>query len=102
MNELPSLNFPSPIGRNNGRTRRGGQNRGRYSALDIDDMDQIPLMNDEGGVASEEEIEEEKEEVDNTIWQHVGGKKRWQQRMRSHSTLVSLLCGGGWQIMLTK
>lgn len=110
MNELPSLSFPSPNGRaSRMRSSRGhgGQRRGYYTALELSDMDEIPLMGGEVGVASdEEEEEEEKGEVgrggEGRVWQQIGGRKRWQRRMRSHSTLLGLICGGGWQVVLNK
>lgn len=107
MNELPSLNFPSPIGRpNRVRWGRGGKWRGHYTPLEVNDMDEIPLMSDEKGMASdeeEEEVEEEgKEEAEGVVWQRLGSRKKWQQRMRSHMTLLGLICGGGWQVLLAK
>ena len=109
MSDLPSLSFPSPTGWGRDRTRsssrgRGGQGRGRYSALELNDMDldEIPLMNEERGVASDEEREEEKDDVEGTVWHQLGGRRRWQQRMRSHSTLVGLIFGGGWKVVLKK
>ena len=108
MNELPSLNFPSPIGRTN-RMRwggRGGKGRGHYTPLEVNDMDEIPLMSDEKGVVSDEEEEEgeeeAKDEAEGLVWQRLGGRKKWQQRMRSHTTLLGLICGGGWQVVLAK
>lgn len=110
MNEFPSLSFPSPIGRPN-RMRsssrgQGGRGKGHYTSLELSDMDEIPLMSDERGVASDEEEEEEEEEmmeeVEGVVWQRLGGRKRWQRRMRSHTTLLGLICGGGWQVVLAK
>lgn len=108
--ELPSLNFPSPAIRGGGsRTRsssrgRGGKGRGHYSALDLNDMDDIPLVTDRGVASSDDEEaeEEEKEEGEGRMWHQLGGRRRWQQRIRSHSTLLGLICGGGWQVLLTK
>lgn len=82
---------------------RGGKGRGHYTALELSDMDEVPLMSDERGVASdEEEGEEEVEEMEGMVWQRLGGRKKWQRRMRSHTTLLGLICGGGWQVMLAK
>ena len=90
---------------------RGGRGRGHYTSLEIGDMDEIPLM---GGIPSNEEEEggegeEEEEEGMGTgggargvVWNGLGGRKRWQQRMRSHSTLLGLVCGGGWKVVLHK
>lgn len=99
MNELPSLSFPSPLGR---PSRRGGKGRGHYTALELSDMDEVPLMSDERGVASDEEVEEEREEVEGLAWQRLGGRRKWQRRMQSHWTLLGLICGGGWQVVLSK
>ena len=111
MSELPSLSFPSPLslgGGANSRTRpasrgRGGRGRGHYTALELNDMDEIPLMGEEhhGGIHSDEG-EEDEEEMGGAGWERLGGRKRWQQRMRSHSTLLGLICGGGWKVVLTK
>lgn len=92
-------------GASNRRTRasstgRGGRGRGHYSALELNDMDEIPLMGEERGIPSnEEEDDEEEEEV---VWEGLGGRRKWQQRMRSHSTLLGLVCGGGWKVVLKK
>lgn len=112
MYSLPSLNFPSPMG-GSSRTRssyrgRGGKGRGRYSALELNDMDEIPLDMDEGplingrDVPSDEEDEEVEQRTEGVVWERLGGRKRWHQRMRSHSTLLGLICGGGWQVVLSK
>jgi hypothetical protein len=107
MNELPSLNFPSPIGRGSRvRWGKGGKGRGHYTALQLNDMDmdEIPLMSDEMGVVSDEDEEEVelKEEVEGVMWQGLGGRKKWQRRIRSHTTLLGLIFGGGWQVVLAK
>lgn len=123
MSELLSLSSTSL--RRGGRSTtlpssrgRGGRTHGHYTALDIHDMDEIPLVNHEedggGGRVSNDGREEMEEDVDDrddeegvegsssVMWERVGGRKRWQQRMKSHSTLVSLLCGEGWQVLLAK
>lgn len=70
------------------------------------DMDEVPLMSDERGVASdEEEAEEEEDEMKEEgegVWQRLGGRRKWQRRMQSHWTLLGLICGGGWQVVLSK
>ncbi len=111
MDELPSLNFPSPMGgRSRGRPSswgRGGRGRVRYSALEVSDMDDVPLMNEERGVASDEEEEEEGEEGEEKgggvgAWHRLGGRRNWQRQIRSRSSLLGLLFGGGWQVALNK
>ncbi len=37
-----------------------------------------------------------------TVWEGGGSHTRWQRRIRSHSTLVSLLFNGGWVVVLKK
>ena len=109
MDELPSLSFPSPMGGSRSRPSswgRGiGRGRGRYTALEVNDMDDVPLMNEEGGVPSDDEEDEGEGEERGSgkgAWHHLGGRRNWQQQMRSHSTLLGLLFGGGWQIALKK
>ncbi|XP_064393299.1 probable phospholipid-transporting ATPase IIA isoform X2 [Halichondria panicea] len=90
--ELPSLSFPSPWSRNGrGIDTTRGRGRGvRYSALDVKDLDEVPLMSEDGVGGSDEE----------TVWEGGGSHTRWQRRIRSHSTLVSLLFNGGWVVVL--
>ena len=76
---------------------RGAAGGWRYSSLKVGDMDEIPLMRDEGV----EEEEEEQEEESGT-WHQMQGRNRWSQRMMSYSTLLGLICGGGWQVGLSK
>ena len=64
----------------------------RYSALDVKDLDEVPLMSEDGVGGSDEE----------TVWEGGGSHTRWQRRIRSHSTLVSLLFNGGWVVVLKK
>lgn len=109
MNELPSLTFPSPSSRLRGSSRAGGiggRRRGHYAPLELRDMDEVPLMvGDERGGASDEEEEEGGEEEEGKeegkVW-HGVRRKRWQHRMRSRGTLLGLVCGGGWQVVLNK
>ena len=100
------------MGTNRIHSSSSGRGRGRghhYTALELSDMDEVPLMmDDEVGVAnSDEEAEEEEEDEEDEIadgraWGRFGGRRRWQRRIRSHSTLLGLLCGGGWQVGLSK
>lgn len=105
MDELPSLSFPSPRG-GQSRSRslpwgRGGRGRGRYTALEVSDMDDVPLMTGERSVASDEEEQEEEDEDEGEhgrglgAWHSLGGRRNWQQQIRSRSSLLGLLFGVG-------
>ena len=37
-----------------------------------------------------------------SVWLGRGGGRRWQRRIRARSTLFSVLCGGGWRVLLRK
>jgi len=63
----------------------------RYSVLEGRELDEVPLVSEDGGVVSDEE---------ETIWEASG--TRWRRRIQSHSTLVSLLFNGGWSVVLKK
>ena len=56
-------------------------------------MDEVPLMSEDGGGEEDEET---------TLWEGGGSQTKWHRRIRSHSTLVSLLFDGGWQVVLKK
>ena len=92
MDDLPSLNFPPPW-RGTQNSPRGriniGNNHVHYSPLDVGDMDEVPLMSDG---------EEDSDEEETTIWE----SKKWQRRLKSRSTLYTLIFDGGWQLMLKK
>lgn len=99
MDDLPSLSFPSPW---HGGKRSKGRIRVQYKPLEFDgDMDDIPLMS---GDEVEYNIEGEGEdsEGDTVIFDQLGGRQRWQRRIKSRSTLFNLICVGGWQVILRK
>ena len=74
----------------------------QYKPLDFaEEMDDIPLMSGDEGVRYSEE-EGEDSEGDTVIFDQLGGRQRWQRRIRSRSTLFNLICGGGWQVVLRK
>ncbi len=66
----------------------------RYSALDVHDLDEVPLMSEDGGVGESENEE--------TLWEASGSHTKWRRRIRSHTTLMSLLLNGGWIVVLKK
>ncbi len=75
----------------------------KYSTLRVGDVDEVPLINDE----TEREDDEAGEDEENLLgrrpsWYQLGGNRRWRQRMKSHSTLLGLLCGGGWLVVWNK
>ena len=104
MDDLPSLSFPSPWhgGKQNKNSSSKGRVRVHYKALDtVGEMDDVPLMSgDEGD--QDEEREGESSEGETLIFDRLGGRQRWQRRIRSRSTLFNLICDGGWQVMLRK
>ncbi len=68
-------------------------------------MDDVPLMSDDRGVVSEEEEEGEGGEGEDGGSGGQGawhGRRNWQTQIRSHSTLIGLVFGGGWQVALSK
>ena len=77
----------------------------QYKALPdtMGDMDEIPLMSGDDGdsdyVGANGKSDDEEEDV---IFDQLGGRQRWQRRIRSRSTLFNLICDGGWQLMLRK
>ena len=83
-----------------------GPRHWKYSSLEVGDMDEVPLINEED--EREEEEEEDEDDKGNqregrmSLWYQLGGRRRWRQRMKSHSTLMSLLCGGGWHVVWNK
>ena len=74
----------------------------QYKPL-MGDMDDIPLMSgDEADSDREVEGGGESSEGETLIFEQIGGRQRWQRRIRARSTLFNLICDGGWQIMLKK
>jgi len=105
MDDLPSLSLSS-WGRGRSRRLYNGRGRGRglhhYSSLSMHDtLDEIPLMSDGLEEAEEGEWEEEENEElqEKSRW---AGRRRWQQRIRTQSSLVSWFIDGGWQLLLKK
>ena len=73
----------------------------QYKPLDFaGEMDDIPLMSGDEGIKYSEE--EGDSEGDTVLFDQLGGRQKWQRRIRSRSTLFSLICGGGWQVVLRK
>ena len=105
MDDLPSLSFPTPWhGARGMRTKISSskeRSRVQYKPLDYaGEMDDIPLMSGDEGVRYSEE--EGDSEGDAVLFDQLGGRQRWQRRIRSRSTLFNLICGGGWQVVLRK
>ncbi len=93
MEELPSLSLPSGF-----LGRRGGQGKSRvhYSSLvqEAEILDDVPLLSDEG------DDEEEEEMGRGMAWRE--NRRKWQRRLKSHSSFISWLCDGGWLLLLKK
>ena len=70
----------------------------RYSALNVKDLDDVPLMSEDGGAGEGGDSEDE----ESTLWEAGGSRTRWKRRIRSHTTLVSLFFNGGWLVVLKK
>lgn len=103
MDDLPSLSFPTPWhGGLSAKKSSSSRIRMQYKALPdtVGDMDEIPLISgDDGEIDSEGKSDNEGEDV---IFDQLGGRQRWQRRIRSRSTLFNLICDGGWQLVLRK
>ncbi len=71
----------------------------RYSALEVRDLDEVALLSEDGGGVGGSGSEGEE-----SVWENSGSTRRtrWRRRIRSHTTLVSLLFNGGWLIVLKK
>jgi len=71
-------------------------------------MDEVPLTSEEAEREEEEDDDEYGDSKEDewggktALWYQLGGRRKWRQRMKSHSTLLGLLCGGGWQIIWNK
>jgi hypothetical protein len=107
MDDLPSLSFPTPWhGGLSGKKSSSSRIRVQYKALPdtvVGDMDEIPLMSGEDGGTDDEGAEwKSDDEGEDVIFDQLGGRQRWQRRIRSRSTLFNLICDGGWQLMLRK
>ena len=107
MDDLPSLSFPTPWhGGLSGKKSSSSRIRVQYKALPdtvVGDMDEIPLMSgDDGGTDYEGTSGKSDDEGEDVIFDQLGGRQRWQRRIRSRSTLFNLICNGGWQLMLRK
>lgn len=95
-----------------GRGRHRGSPNGRgigrglhlYSSLNSHDAgDEVPLMSPSeergGGLRGGEESSGEEDLLEQAHW---AGRKRWQQRIRTQSSLVGWFFDGGWQLLLKK
>lgn len=105
MDDLPSLSFPTPWHGGLSAKKSSSRIRVQYTALPdaVGDMDEIPLMSgDDGEIDSEGGEEKSDNEGEDVIFDQLGGRQRWQRRIRSRSTLFNLICDGGWQLMLRK
>ena len=109
MEELPSLNLtPWGHGMTTGTPRGRGRGRGfhRYASLDSHDTgDEVPLMSPVhvGGGGGEGEWGESSGEEEDLLEQSTRtGRKRWRQRIKTHSGLVSWFFDRGWQLLLSK
>ena len=108
MEELPSLSLSSwGRGMNMGSPRGRGRGRGlhRYTSLDSHDTgDEVPLMSPVhmGGGRGGEREESSGEEEDLLEQSSGKGRKRWQQRIKTQSGLVSWFFDQGWQLLLSK
>ena len=102
MDDLPSLSFPTPWhGGQRGKTPSSSKGRVRVQYKALEEMDDIPLMSgEERELYTDEEGEDS--EGDTVIFDQLGGRQRWQRRIRSRSTLFSLICDGGWPVILRK
>lgn len=96
-------------GRHRGSLNGRGVGRGlhMYSSLNSHNAgDEVPLMSpSDGGGGGEhggEEWESSGEEEDLLEQAHWGGRKKWQQRIRTQSSLVGWFFDGGWQLLLNK
>ena len=110
MDDLPSLSFPTPWhgGLSQGKKSSSSRIRVQYKALPdtVGDLDEIPLMSGGedgyGGTDDEGASGKSDDEGEDVIFDQLGGRQRWQRRIRSRSTLFNLICDGGWQLMLRK
>lgn len=108
MDDLPSLSFPTPWhgGLSGKKSSSSSRIRVQYKALPdtvVGDMDEIPLMSgDDGGTDDEGFSGKSDDEGEDVIFDQLGGRQRWQRRIRSRSTLFNLICDGGWHLMLRK
>lgn len=108
MDELPSVSLSS-WGRGRHRGSHNGRGVGRglhlYSSLNSHDAgDEVPLISpsEERGGLHGGEVWESSGEEDLLEQTHWTGRKRWQQRIRTQSSLVGWFFDGGWQLLLKK
>ena len=104
MDDLPSLSFPTPWHGGLSGKKSSSRIRVQYKALPdtVGDMDDIPLMSGDEREFDEGVLEISDSEGEDVIFDQLGGRQKWQRRIRSHSTLFNLICDGGWQILLRK
>ena len=107
MEDLPSLSLSS-WGHGSGMGSPRGRGLHRYTSLESHDTgDEVPLMSPVhmgggggGGGEGEESSEEEEDLLDTSSTRT--GRRRWQQRIRTQSGLVSWFFNQGWQLLLSK
>ena len=103
MEELPSLSLSSLSRGSNMSSRGRGRGRGlhRYTSLDSQDTgDEVPLMSPVHVGGGEESSGEEEEDLLEGSFRT--GRRRWQQRIRTQSGLISWFFDQGWQLLLSK
>ncbi|CAI8041365.1 Probable phospholipid-transporting ATPase IIB, partial [Geodia barretti] len=102
MEDLPSLSLSSlSRGGNMGSRGRGrGRALHRYTSLDSHDTsDEVPLMSPVHVGGGEESSGEEEEDLPEGS--SGTGRRRWQQRIRTQSGLISWFFDQGWQLLLS-
>ena len=80
---------------------RGGRGLHQYTSLSTHDIgDEIPLISRGGEREEEEESSGEEEDLlEQSRWV---SRKKWQQRIKTQSSLVGWFFDGGWQLLLSK
>lgn len=106
MEDLPSVSLSSwGRGRHRGSHNGRGVGRGLHLYSSLNSHDEVPLISpseERGGLRGGEEVWESSGEEDLLEQPHWAGRKRWQQRIRTQSSLVGWFFDGGWQLLLKK